>query len=56
MTVPVEWKDTLLVHLLKVRFANMAGFADYRKGRSIPATFWDEVRFRFLFNASSFAS
>jgi len=39
-TVPGEWKDTVLLHLIKDRFPKESDFHQWCKERSIPTKFW----------------
>jgi hypothetical protein len=39
-TVSAEWKDTVLLHLLKERFERTSDFRQWCEARRIPRKFW----------------
>jgi hypothetical protein len=39
-TVPAEWKETVLLHLIKERFAATSDFRVWCEERGIPSEFW----------------
>ena len=42
-TVPAEWKETVLLHLIKERFASTSDFRVWCQERGIPSEFWSWV-------------
>jgi hypothetical protein len=39
-TVPAQWKDTMLLHLIKERFTSTSEFGQWCKARNVSASFW----------------